>query len=284
MRGRYSGILAMILVAGGSSPSHAEYLIYLKGGHYIAADNCTYLGHQDRVDEGDAEKEEAVVVQVEDCAKGKPEGRLFWSTLDGKFGEVNADDVYYILGSKALAPIAPHRQAKALEDYLIVNRGESFINAKAVSEGDGRVYALKRDVLANINRRDIAVIVPEADVKIRSGDGLCPGERAEFGVAREPRISGGHFVGVFKNLAKEACMEATFEVQIYEQGAFKGNFEVTTRGSVRPGSIKRFDVKVPADYQDLIAKSLNREAGIQLCYTKVQSLAHCEVESRQQSR
>src|SRR3990172_963799 len=190
---RCAGAFIIPLLLNFSSASYAEYVIYLKGGHYVAADNCTFLVRRERVKGGDAEKEGATIVQVEDCAKQKPEekleGRIFWSTIDGKFGELNAEDVYYIYGSKNLASITPLRPAKPLEDYLIVNRGDSFINAKVVSEGEGRVYGVKRDDLADINRRGVTEIVPLADAKSRSGEGLCPGESADFDVIETDCVS-----------------------------------------------------------------------------------------------
>src|SRR3990172_10611112 len=301
---RCAGAFIIPLLLNFSSASYAEYVIYLKGGHYVAADNCTFLVRRERVKGGDAEKEGATIVQVEDCAKQKPEekleGQIFWSTIDGKFGEVNADEVYYIYGSKELASIAPERKAKPLEDYLITTRGESFVNAKVLfgvgetrvtvrntdpaledyfasiqlkihrswsppkvargrvaivsirilrsgqvgdvavdsssgepvfddsalravhlstplppipplvksdtlplelrftyQEGEGRVYGLKRDDLANINRRDVTKIVPLADAKSRSGEGLCPGESADFDVIETDCVS-GNFVALFK--------------------------------------------------------------------------------------
>lgn len=283
MKGQHIGLLAMMLVAGVSSPSRAEYLIYLKGGHYITADDCTFSSRQVRVEEGDTTKEDTTIVQMEDCAKGRPEGQIFWSTIDGTFGEVNADDVYYIFGSKGLASVAPHRQAKPLEDYLIVNRGESFINAKVVSESEGRVYGVKRDDLADVNKRGIKEIVPAADAKSRSGEGLCPGEQAEFDVTDTDYVS-GHFIGLFKNLSRESCMEATFEVEVKVNEIFRGKFEVKEASAVVPGMSKHVSREVTRDVGEYIKRSKMKEGGVQLCWRKVRSLAQCEAEGRQKSK
>ncbi len=281
---RCAGAFIIPLLLNFSSASYAEYVIYLKGGHYVAADNCTFLVRRERVQGGDAEKEGATIVQVEDCAKQKPEekleGRIFWSTIDGKSGELNAEDVYYIYGSKNLASITPLRPAKPLEDYLIVNRGDSFINAKVVSESEGRVYGVKRDDLADINRRGVTEIVPLADAKSRSGEGLCPGESAEFDVIDTDCVS-GNFVGLFKNLSRELCMEATFEVEIKVDEHFRGKFEVKESGAVSPGGSKHFSKDVTRNQCESIRGSKNKEGGVQLCWRNIRSLAQCEAGIRQ---
>jgi TonB family protein len=377
----------LLLILAVAQASSAEYIIYLKGGHYVAADNCTFLVRRERVKGGDAEKEGATIVQVEDCAKQKPEekleGQIFWSTIDGKFGEVNADEVYYIYGSKELASIAPERKAKPLEDYLITTRGESFVNAKVLfgvgetrvtvrntdpaledyfasiqlkidrswsppkvargrvaivsirilrsgqvrdvavdsssgepvfddsalravdlstplpplpplvksdtlplelrftyQEGEGRVYGLKRDDLANINRRDVTEIVPLADAKSRSGEGLCPGEGAEFDVVDTNCVS-GNFIGLFKNLSRESCMEATFEVEIKVNENFRDKFEVKESGAVSPGGSRHFSKDITRNQCESIRGSKNKEGGVQLCWRKIRSFAQCEAEVRQ---
>lgn len=281
---RCAGAFIIPLLLNFSSASYAEYVIYLKGGHYVAADNCTFLVRREHVQGGDAEKEGATIVQVEDCAKQKPEekleGRIFWSTIDGKSGELNAEDVYYIYGSKNLASITPLRPAKPLEDYLIVNRGDSFINAKVVSESEGRVYGVKRDELADINRRGITEIVPLADAKSRSGEGLCPGEGAEFDVIDTGYVS-GNFVGLFKNLSRESCMDATFEVEIKVNEHFHNKFEVRESGAVSPGGSKHFSKDITRDLGEYVRRSKNKEGGVQLCWRKIRSLAQCEAEVRQ---
>lgn len=283
MSRRNIGILVILLVVGVWSESSAEYLIYLKGGHYIAADNCTFSSRRERAQEADPEKEDSAIVQVEDCTKGKPEGQIFWSTIDGKFGEVNADEVYYIYGSKELVSIAPHRQAKPLEDYLIVNRGDSFINAKVVSESEGRVYGVMRDDLANINRRAVTEIVPAADAKSRSGEGLCPGQRAEFDVT-DARVTLNRFVGIFRNLSRDACVDVHFEVEVTDRGNPLGKFEVKESTAVPPGGSARFDAPIPGRFLKHIERFKDREGGIQLCYAKVQSFSQCQAEIREQRR
>ena len=277
----FARMLTILLLLSVSPASHAEYLIYLKGGHYIVADNCTFSSRQESVKEGET-KEDSFLVRVEDCTKGKPAGQIFWSTIDGKFGEVNPDDVYYIFGSKNLASIEPQRSAKPLEGYLITNRGESFVNSKVFRENEGRVYGLERDDLANINRRGVTEIVPAADVTSRSGEGLCPGERGEFGVTdtKRPR---DHFVGEFKNLSRESCMEVSFEVEVYEGETFIGKFPVKESGAVSPGRSKRFDAPVPTRLAPYVERSGDREGGVRLCYALVQSLAQCGAEVRKET-
>ncbi len=275
--------LMAVLVLAISPAPRAEYLIYLKGGHYIVADSCTFSSRQEKAGPAGAEKDSGMV-QVEECTKGNPEGQIFWSTIDGKFGEVNADDVYYIFGSKKLASIKPQRPAKPLEDYLIINRGESFVNARVFQEGEGRVYGLNRDDLANINRRGVTEIVPLADAKSVSGEGLCPGERGQFDVT-DTSIADCRFVGIFKNLSRDTCPEASFEVEVYENEIFKGKFLVEERGAVSPGRTKRFSKSIPErDLCDLVKRSRDREGGVRLCYAKVQSTADCQAEVRQQTK
>ena len=282
---RCAGAFIIPLLLNFSSASYAEYVIYLKGGHYVAADNCTFSVRRERVKGGDAEKEGATIVQVEDCAKQKPEekleGRIFWSTIDGKFGELNAEDVYYIYGSKNLASITPLRPAKPLEDYLIVNRGDSFINAKVVSESEGRVYGVKRDDLADINRRGVTEIVPLADAKSRSGEGLCPGEGAEFDVIDTDYDSASSkFKATFKNLSRESCMEAWFEVEVKVNEAFFDKFEVKESGALSPGRSRPISEKVPPYLGEYIKRSKIRGEGVHLCWRKIQSLAQCQAEVR----
>ncbi|MDE2485083.1 MAG: hypothetical protein KGL32_07535, partial [candidate division NC10 bacterium] len=128
------GTLAILLILGLSSASDAEYLIYLKGGHFIVADDCTFAAPQEI---GKPNATDAESTPIEDCTQGKPQaGRIFWSTINGNSGEVNADDVYAISGTKSLPPIKPSSATMPLEDYLITNRGESFVNAKTVEQKD----------------------------------------------------------------------------------------------------------------------------------------------------
>ncbi len=272
-----------VLVFAIPTTAKAEYLIYLKGGHYIVADNCTFSSRQEKAGTAGAEKDSGMV-QVEDCTKGKPEGQIFWSTIDGKLGEVNPDDVYYIFGSKNLASIKPLRPAKPLEDYLITNRGQSFVNAKVFQEGEGRIYGLNRDDLANINRRGVTEIVPLADAKSRSGEGLCPGERAEFAVTDTDFVLDRIFRGIFLNLSRESCMELTFEVEVKENETFVDKFHVEDRSSISPGRSKNFRAEVPQHLREYVKRSRIRGEGVQLCYTKVQSRAECEAGVRQQTK
>lgn len=276
--------LTIILILGFSSTSEAEYLIYLKGGHYIVADNCTFSTLQEsgkgRENNTGTQKELAL---VDDCTKGRPEGQIYWSTIDGKFGEVNSDDVYYIFGSKNFASIKPQRAAKPLEDYLITGRGESFVNVKEFREDEGRILGFKRDDLANINRRGVSEIVPAADAKSRSGEGLCPGQRAEFDIT-DTRVDLDHFVGVFRNLSRDACMGVHFEVEISDRGTPLGKFTVKEATAVPPGSGTRFDARIPDRFLKRIERLKDREGGIQLCYAKVQSQAQCQAEIREQRK
>ncbi len=271
MKGRYTGTVAITLLLGFSSTSYAEYLIYLKGGHYIVADNCTFSSRQEiGKDPGTEEK----VVPVEDCTTGKPEGQIFWSTIDGKFGEVNAEDVYAVFGSKSLAPIKPPRAAMPLEDYVITLRGESFLNAKTYEEKNSSVYTSKRDQLTAINRRGVTGIDPEGEAKSRSGEGLCPGEPAEFDVS-ETELVGNRLVGVIKNLSREMCMPITIEVQVREKGRLKGKFNVSELNVVPPGESINFDAPVRVDLLKYLERVTTPEAGIRLCYKKVLSQSEC---------
>ena len=61
----FARMLTILLLLSVSPASHAEYLIYLKGGHYIVADNCTFSSRQESVKEGET-KEDSFLVRVED--------------------------------------------------------------------------------------------------------------------------------------------------------------------------------------------------------------------------
>lgn len=271
MKGRYTGTVAITLLLGFSSISYAEYLIYLKGGHYIVADNCTFSSRQEIGKDPETEEK---VIPVEDCTTGKPEGQIFWSTIDGKFGEVSSDDVYAIFGSKSLAPIKPPRAAMPLEDYVITFRGESFLNAKSYEEKDNLVYGFKRDDLSRINRRAVTEIAREGEAKSRSGEGLCPGEPAEFDVSGTELV-GNRLVGDIRNLSREMCMPVTIEVQVWEKGKRRGKFPVTELNIIPPGDSITFDVPVRADLLKYVEGLTNPEAGIRLCYKKVLSQSEC---------
>lgn len=271
MKGRYTGAVAIILLLGFSSTSYAEYLIYLKGGHYIVVDNCTFSSRQEIGKDPETEEK---VVPVEDCTTGKPEGQIFWSTIDGKFGEVNAEDVYAIFGSKSLAPIKPPRATMPLEDYVITLRGESFLNAQTYEEKDSSVSTFKRDHLATINRRGVTGIDPEGAAKSRSGEGLCPGEPAEFDVS-ETELVGNRLVGVIRNLSREMCMPVTIEVEVREKGRLKGKFPVTELNLIPPGDSITFDAPVREGLLKYLERLINPEAGIRLCYKKLLSQSEC---------
>jgi len=68
---RRIGILTLPLLLGLSSTSDTEYLIYLKGGHFIVADDCTF-GTRQKV--GKAPEADERSILTEDCTKAKPEG------------------------------------------------------------------------------------------------------------------------------------------------------------------------------------------------------------------
>lgn len=283
MRVFFAASIVMLLALGIISVSHAEYVIYLKGGHYIVADACTYVTRQELAKEPDSEREK---IFIEDCTKGNPEGPIYWSTIDGRFGEIDADNVYLIFGSKNLPSIKPTRKTRPFEDYLITNRGESFVNAKIFEdfkEEDRRIFTLKRDELSNIYRRGIRQIVPEADVISRSGEGLCPGERAEFDV-NDTKPLDDQFIGTFTNLSRESCMEVFIEVEVSQGGEFKGTFPIKVSGAVPPNGTTRFSVPIDKSVKKYVQQFLDREAGIQLCYRKVQSLSQCEADIRQQTK
>jgi len=288
MKGYCAVALTIVLALGFSPASHAEYLIYLKGGHYIVADKCTFSARGERRQEVDREKENATIAHVKDCAKleheQKPEGQIFWSTIDGKFGEINADEVYYIYGGKELVPIVPHREAKPLEDYLIINRGDSFINAKTVSEREGRVYGVQREDIANVNRRAVTEIIPAADVASRSGEDLCRGQSG-FAVS-ETLMNHDHFLGTFTNLSRDACTEASFAVEVTDRGVFFGKFPVKDATVVRQGTSIRFDASIEDRFRDAMERwsKDKKNSGVHVCYSKVESRAQCEAEVREQRK
>jgi hypothetical protein len=191
-------IPTLLLLLGLSSASEAEYLIYLKGGHFIVAENCTFGPRQEV---GKAPEADERSILTEDCTNGKPKGQIFLSTINGPFGEVNADDVYAIFGTKSLPSIKPARATMPLEDYLITNRGQSFVNSKDVPEEKGpEVYGRKRDELIKVDRRGITEIDPEGKKPGARAKGLCLGEQAEFSVT-EMELFGDYFNAVVTNLS-----------------------------------------------------------------------------------
>lgn len=268
MKGRTATTLTILLILGFSSASNAEYLIYLKGGHYIVADNCTFSTRQESGQESakNTEPQEDLVF-AEDCTKGKPDGRIFWSTIDGKFGEVNADDVYAILGSKTSTPKKPPPAKGPLEDYLITNRGESFVDAKTIEEKDDRVYGMKRDDLARINRRSVAEIAPEGQAKSRSAEGLCAGEPAEFSVT-ETELVGGNLVGVVTNLSKTPW-KPRIDVVVEVKGKRLGKFQIEDLNVLAPNDSTPIDEPVPTRFLKHLERITDPEASVRICYRKV---------------
>jgi hypothetical protein len=267
---RHTTILAIALVLGSFSASDAEYLIYLKGGHFIVADDCTFRVRKEvgKTPEGDERS-----ILTEDCTKGKPEGQIFWSTINGNFGEVSADDAYAIFGTKSLLPIKPSGTTMPLEDYLITNRGDSFVNSKGVPEENGaEVYGMKRDELIKVDRRGVIEIAPERLAKSRS-EGLCPGQKVEFGVS-ETELVGDHLLGVITNLSKEPWAPQ-IEVEIRVKGRRKGKFPVKDSNVLDPYESTSFDEQLKAkDIDKLEWLKLyfkDPEAPVKLCYRKLQT-------------
>ena len=259
----------MLLTLGIISASSAEYIIYLKGGHYIVADTCTFLPRQEVAKEPDAENES---VYVQDCTKGKPEGPILWSTIDGKFGEVDADNVYAIYGSKGTGKKVAPRWTSPLEeypfeDYVITNRDESFINAKIYQEQEKTVFGVKRDELAKIHRRDVVDIAREGEAKTRPGEGLCPGEAAEFSIS-ETELVGSNLVGVVKNLSK-APWKPRFDVEVQVKGKRLGKFEVEDSSVLPQSDSTVIDFPVPARFLKHVERRGDPDAGVRLCYRKV---------------
>ena len=263
--------IALVFILAVASGSHAEYLIYLKGGHYIIADTCTFLARQEIAREPDAERESGF---VEDCTKGKPEGPILWSTVDGRFGEIDADNVYAIYGTKRLEKkIAPRwtvpLEEHPLEDYVITNRDESFVNAKIYQEKDTTVYGLKRDELAKIDRRGVTDIVREGEAKTRSGEGLCRGEPAEFSVT-ETELVGSNLVGVVTNLSK-APWKPRIDVEVQVKGKRLGKFEVEDWSVLPPDDSIVIDFAVPARFLKHIERLADPDASVRICYRKVRT-------------
>jgi hypothetical protein len=259
-----------------SSASNAEYLIYLKGGHFIVADGCSLSAPRSIADTPERDER---VSPPENCTQEKPqEGRIFWSTINGNVGEVNADDVYAILGAKTVPPGKPSGSTTPLEDYLITNRGQSFVNAKVVEERDVEIYASKRDEPAKVNRRGIIEIVPERLAKGRSGEGLCAGEPIEFAVS-EIEIVDGHLLGVITNLSKTAW-NPWIDVEVFIRGSRRGKFQIEDQGghAPLPNTLKSdesisIDQPVPTRLLKEVERLKDAEAGVRLCYRKIRTKA-----------
>jgi hypothetical protein len=271
--------LALTLLLGLSSASDAEYLIYLKGGHFVVADDCTFsigqgVGKGPEAGEQSIGSDKLTTGFVEDCTKGKPKGQIFWSTVNGNFGELNADDVYAIFGTKSLPTIKPSGPTLPLEDYLITNRGESFVNSKDAPEENGaEVYGLKRDELIKVDRRGVIEIAPERLAKSRSSEGLCPGEKAEFAVS-EIALVGDHLLGVITNLSKEPW-RPQIEVYIRVKGQDRGKVQVEDPNFLDPYESTSFDEQMKAkDIEKLEWLKLffkDAEASVRLCYRKLKT-------------
>lgn len=205
--------LPLLLVL--ASSSDAKYLIYLKGGHFIVADGCNFSTNQwvGKLCETDVES-----IPVEDCTREKKprEGRIYWCAINEDSGEVNADDVYDILGTKSHPPIDPLRATMSLEDYLITNRGQGFVNSKDVPKEEGpNVSGRKRDELMKVNRRGVTGIDPEGLESLARAEGLCPGEPAEFSVT-EMELYGDFLNFHLKNLLPNEW-KPTFYLWVREQ-------------------------------------------------------------------
>lgn len=266
IKNRHTTTLAIALLLGLSSASDAEYLIYLKGGHFVVADDCTFSTSKG-VGKGPEAAEQPIF--VEDCTQGKPEGQIFWSTINGNFGEVNADDVYAILGTKNLLPIKPSSTTMPLEDYLITNRGESFVNAKVVEEEGVEVIGLKRDELIKVDRRGVIEIGAERLAKSRSGESLCPGEPIEFAVS-EIELVEGRLLGAITNLSKEPW-RPWIDVEVRVKGRFLGKFQVEDPNILLPNESTSIDSTVSVRFLKELERLKDADAGVRLCYRKVKT-------------
>lgn len=271
MRVFFSPSIVMFFTLAVVSASTAEYIIYLKGGHYIVAETCTFRARQEAAKEPDAERES---VFVEDCTKGKPEGPILWGASDGRFGEIDADNVYAIYGTKGLGGKVSPRwtsplEEYPLEDYVITNRGESFVNAKIYQERDATVYGVKRDELAKIDRKAVTDILREGEAKSRSGEGLCPGEPAEFSVT-ETELVGSNLVGVVTNLSK-APWKPRIDVEVQVKGKRFGKFEVEDSSTLPPDDSILIDFPVPARFVKHVERLADPDASVRICYRKVKT-------------
>lgn len=269
-------LATMLLILGISSASEAEYMIYLKGGHFIVADYCTFSNGPEIGKRSEAREQPMGVVQPatdlgQDCNSGKPKGRISWSTIDGSVGEVNADDVYAVFGAKGLPPVKPSSVTMPLEDYLITNRGESVVNVKSVEQRDAKIYGLKRDEPAEIDRRSVIEIAPESAAKSRSGEGLCPGEAIEFAVS-DVELVEGHLVGTVTNLSKEPW-RPRIDVEVRVKRRLMGKFPVEDPNLLESNDSILFDSQVSGRFLKELERLKDPEAGVRLCYRKVKTAA-----------
>jgi len=269
MKPREIAVLTTLLLLGSSLASNAEYMIYLKGGHFIVTDKCAFSTSQ-KTGEPSGTEEEAT---TEECTREKrPKGgRIFWRTINGDSGEVNADDVYEIFGSPNAPPIKPSGSIMPLEDYLITTRGESVVTAKAVEQQDIRIYGLKRDELAEIPRRSVIEITPEHLAKSRSGEGLCPGEPVDFAMS-EIEIVGGRLLADVRNLSKEPW-KPKIEVEVRVKGQRVGKFQLEDVNFLSPGGDGFIDNTVPDRFLKELERLKETDAGVRLCYRKIKTVA-----------
>ena len=275
MKGLF-GVVFAILCLSNPPSLWAEYIIYLKGGHYIIADNCTFSSRKGTEKGGEAEKE---FILVEDCTIGEPEGPIFWSTIDGKFGEIDANNVFAIYGGKGLKELKPPRDRMPLEDYLITNRGEGFINAKTYKKQDATVYGVKRDEIAKLDRRGVTEIAPEGVAKGGPGEGLCPGEPPEFSVS-DLDLRRENLIGNVTNLSStpwrplfEIEVHLRPEAQVHERAkrSFVGKFRIEELDELRPGDSRDFDALTNVDTKLLgyVKRAVDPEGDARLCAKKV---------------
>lgn len=269
-------LLTFPLLFGFSSTSDAEYLIYLKGGHYIVADDCAFstrhgVGKGHEVSEQSIGFDKLTAGLTEDCTKGKPKGSIFWSTINGHFGEVNADDVYAIFGGKGRTPTKPSSTTLPLEDYLITNRGQGFVNSKDLPEEKGsEVQGRKRDEPVTLDRRGVIEIEPERLAKTESGEGLCPKEPNEFAVS-ETDLVGDHLVGTITNLSKKEW-RPEIEIEIKAKGKLKGKFTVEDKNLLEPGEDVTFDHLVrETNHRNFLKDFKDPNTGIRICFRKVKT-------------
>jgi hypothetical protein len=277
------GTSVVLLMVGLFSVANAEYLIYLKGGHYIVADDCNFSagrvgGVTPEVVEQPIGVDEFDSDIATDCTQGKPEGRIFWRTINGNVGEVNTDDVYAIFGSKSLPTLKPSSATMPLEDYLITNRNESFVNAKMLEQKGVDVYALKRDELSKVNGRGVTEIAPERLAKSQSGEGLCPGEPIEFSVT-EVQIIDGHLIGVVTNLSKTPW-KPWIDVEVTVKGRRRGKFQIEDPVVHAPlpnvlmsNEGTSIDQPVPARLLKELDRITDADTGVRLCYRKIKTTA-----------
>ncbi len=281
MKGLFGVVLAILFL---SSPSSlwAEYIIYLKGGHYIIADDCTFSSRKGTEKGSEAEKE---FVFVEDCTVGEPEGLIFWSTIDGKFGEIDANNVFAIYGGKGLSDLKSPRERMPLEDYLITNRGEGFVNARTYKEQDAAVYGVKRDEIAKLGRRGVTEIAPEGEARGARGEGLCPGEPPEFTVS-DLDLRRENLIGNVTNLSSTPW-RPLFEVEVHlkpqaqlkerAKRSFVGKFKIEELDELRPGESVDFDARVRTQLDELVdtklleyvKRAVDPEGDARLCARKV---------------